>query len=251
MDYRPPRAAVVPSGLLVIAAVAGIAFSQMNGSEPARAAGAVAAASAAPTTAHGGQTAQARAPERGAAPAAPGKPAQQAAPVPSEKVLDFQYQRQPNYYYCGPAATRIALSTSGHILSQDDIAGKLNTDTGGTDSAHDVTRGLNSVLGGNVYQTREIPSYPATPAQMDQLQADVLKSINSGRAIVANIAGHLNDTGGAFHSYEGGHYLTIVGYKDDGRTVKIADPALPNGDGTYWVTTINMANWISQRGYSY
>jgi hypothetical protein len=33
--------------------------------------------------------------------------------------------------------------------------------------------------------------------------------------------------------------------------VKIADPANPNGDGTYWVTTINMAGWIATHGYSY
>jgi predicted ferric reductase len=48
---------------------------------------------------------------------------------------------------------------------------------------------------------------------------------------------HLTDTAGVFHAYEGGHYFTLVGYRDDGRTVKIADPANPSGDGTYWVST--------------
>ncbi|NJC74050.1 C39 family peptidase [Planosporangium thailandense] len=180
---------------------------------------------------------------RAAAPAAPA--------APSSKVLDYQFQLQPNYYYCGPAATRIALSGSGHILSFDEIAGMLGTTTSGTNSAYDTTRVLNQVNGNNAYQTREIPSYPATPAQMDQLQADVVRAITSGRIIVANIAGYTTDEDGGFHDYSGGHYLTIVGYKDDGRTVKIADPANPNGDGTYWLSTIKMANWISQRGYSY
>ncbi|MGC9665454.1 C39 family peptidase [Planosporangium sp. 12N6] len=237
-SVRLPRMAVVSGGLLAVAATVGLVVSQADGSQPAQASGSVVAA-AAPRA---GVT---QAPQGGATGAVP------AAPVPPSKVLDYAFQLQPNYYYCGPAATRIALSASGHILSQDEIARQLGTTTGGTNSAYDTTRALNNVIGSNVYQTREIPAYPATPAQMDQLQADVLKTVNSGRAIVANIAGHLTDTAGTYHSYEGGHYLTIIGYKDDGRTVKIADPANPNGDGTYWVTTINMANWISQRGYSY
>jgi hypothetical protein len=33
--------------------------------------------------------------------------------------------------------------------------------------------------------------------------------------------------------------------------VKVADNANPNGDGTYWVTTINVATWIATHGYSY
>jgi hypothetical protein len=150
-----------------------------------------------------------------------------------------------------PAGTRIALTASGHTLSQDEVARLLGTSTGGTDSALDTTRALNNVVGGNVYQTREIRGPSATPAQMDQLQADVVRAISSGRAIVANIARSVTDTAGGWHAYDGGHYLTIVGYNDDGRTVKIADPANPNGAGTYWVTTINMANWIATHGYSY
>ena len=36
---------------------------------------------------------------------------------------------------------------------------------------------------------------------------------------MANIAGTVTDTAGERHSYEGGHYLTITGYTDDGRLV--------------------------------
>jgi hypothetical protein len=166
-------------------------------------------------------------------------------------VLDYQFQLQPNYYYCGPAATRIALSASGHAPSQDGLARQLGTTTSGTDSAFDTTRVLNNVIGRDAYQTREIPGPSATPAQMDQLQADVVRTINDGRIIVANVVHSVTDTAGGWHTFDGGHFLTIVGYKDDGRTVKIADNANPNGDGTYWATTINMANWIAGRGYSF
>ncbi|GII26454.1 C39 family peptidase [Planosporangium mesophilum] len=246
--FRLARVALVSGGLLAVAATAGIALSQADGSQPAHASAPVAAATAPDTpAAPGATTSQARqAQVHGAAPSS-------ATPAPSTKVLNYQFQLQPNYYYCGPAATRIALTATGHTVSQDEAATLLGTTTSGTNSALDTTRALNSVLGHGraVYQTREIPAYPATPAQANQLQSDAVNTINSGRAIVANIAGHLTDTSGTFHSYEGGHYLTIVGYKDGGKTVKIADPANPNGDGTYWVTTTDMANWISQRGYSY
>jgi hypothetical protein len=170
---------------------------------------------------------------------------------PASKVLDYTFQLQTTYYYCGPAATRIALTASGHTLSQDELARQLHTTTGGTDSANDTTRVLNNVIGRDVYQTREIPGPSATPAQIDQLQADVVRAVNDGRVIVANIVHSVTDTVGVRHTYDGGHFLTVVGYKDDGRTVKVADNANPNGDGTYWVTTIEMASWMATHGYSY
>jgi hypothetical protein len=85
---------------------------------------------------------------------------------------------------------------------------------------------------------------------MDQLQANVVRAVNNGRAVVMNIAGTAWDVDGVPHAYDGGHYLTVVGYKDDGRTVKIADPANVVGDGSYWMTTINVANWSATRGYA-
>jgi hypothetical protein len=169
--------------------------------------------------------------------------------APSAKELGIRYEAQPNFYYCGPASTRIALTADGHVLSQDDVAKKLGTTEEGTNSAEDTTRVLNSVTGGNAYKTTSIPDDPATPAQMDRLQADVKNAIDGNRAVVANIKGTATDTDGVSHSYEGGHYLAVVGYRDDGRAVKIADPANPN-DSSYWVSTIDMANWMATRGYS-
>jgi hypothetical protein len=86
---------------------------------------------------------------------------------------------------------------------------------------------------------------------MDQLQADVVRAISNGRGLVTNIVHSVTDTNGGSHTYDGGHYVAVVGYQDNGRVVKIADPANSNGDGTYWVTTINLANWIATHGYSF
>ncbi|RKR86945.1 peptidase C39-like protein [Micromonospora pisi] len=169
--------------------------------------------------------------------------------APSAKELKADYQAQPNFYWCGPASTRIALSADGHNLSQDEVAKKLGTTVEGTPSAEDTTRVLNDVVGGNVYKTTAIPDSKAKPEQMDKLQADVKHAIDDNRAVVANIIGTGTDTDGVSHSYEGGHYLAVIGYRDDGRAVKISDPANPN-DPSYWMSTIDMANWIATRGYS-
>jgi hypothetical protein len=179
--------------------------------------------------------------------AEPASEAEQPAPPPAAHELSFEYQGQINYYYCGPAATRIALTALGHGPSQDAVAGVLGTTTSGTNSAYDTTRALNSISGTDAYRTTTIPGGAATPAEMDRLQADVVAAISGGRAVVANIAGSATDTVGGWHSYPGGHYVTVVGYADEGRTVKIADPA---AGGTYWMTTISLAHWIATRGYS-
>ena len=67
--------------------------------------------------------------------------------------------------------------------------------------------------------------------------------------MVANIAGTTTDTDGAIHSFEGGHYISVVGYRDNGQTVKIADSANPN-TASYGVTVEHLADWIATRGYA-
>ncbi|WP_319458433.1 C39 family peptidase [Micromonospora sp. RTP1Z1] len=172
-----------------------------------------------------------------------------AAPKPpSTKVLDYTYEAQTAYWNCGPAAVRNALSASGVETTQDAMVAPLGATENGTNSAEDTTRGLNQMVKGNPYRTHMIPG-AATPAQMDELQADVVKAITDGRGVVANIAGDATDTDGGWHSFPGGHYIAVVGYKNDGRTVRIADSANPSLPG-YWVSTIDLANWMATRGYS-
>jgi len=196
---------------------------------------------------------QSAAPAASATPAASASPTPAAAPAPpppSEKELGYQFQLQTTFYYCGPAATRIAASVFGMTPSQDDLASLLGTTVNGTNSAFDIARVLNAINGTSYYNATSIPGQAATPAEMDQLQASVVRAVSNSRAVVMNIAGTAWDVDGVPHAYDGGHYLTVVGYKDDGRTVKIADPANVVGDGSYWMTTINLANWSATRGYA-
>jgi YD repeat-containing protein len=71
-----------------------------------------------------------------------------------------------------------------------------------------------------------------------------------GDPVVANIVGTVSDTIGEVHSYNGGHYLTITGYTQDGRLISITDPADRVGGNEYQVPLDRMADWMATRGYS-
>jgi hypothetical protein len=168
-------------------------------------------------------------------------------PGEGKRVLDHHYQPQPNSYYCAPAATRIALTTQGKVLSQQEVAKKLQTTTAGTDSVEDTTRVLNELTGGG-YETTEIDGATASPQEVDKLRRDVVEAIDGRRGVVANITGAAADTTGEKRAYVGGHYLSIVGYRDGGEFVRVADPYDP--EAHYWMRDDDMADWIAERGYS-
>ena len=168
--------------------------------------------------------------------------------VPAQADLKVVGTLQPNGYYCGPAATRIALSAHGTPPTFDGLAGELGTTTAGTQSIDDITRVLNDHTGGR-YTSVHLGG-DVSDAQTDQLRTDVKASINDGDPVVANIVGQVVDSDGETHRYAGGHYVTVTGYSDDGGTVTITDPADRKGDNTYQLTVDQLADWMQTRGYS-
>ncbi|MCX4471190.1 C39 family peptidase [Micromonospora sp. NBC_01655] len=168
-----------------------------------------------------------------------------------DRQLDVRYEAQPNFYYCGPAAARNALSVQGKAISVDAMAREMGTTTeNGTDSINDITPVLNKETGRNdAYRSVELPTGKADTKQTDTLRADVVRTVDQGRAVVANIAGTTSDTTGTTHSFEGGHYISVVGYHDNGRIVTIADSANPD-QASYQITIDNLADWIATRGYA-
>ncbi|MCX4470658.1 C39 family peptidase [Micromonospora sp. NBC_01655] len=167
-----------------------------------------------------------------------------------ERQLDVRYEAQPNFFYCGPAAARNALSVQGKAISVDAMAREMGTTENGTDSINDITPVLNKETGKNdAYRSVELPTGKADTKQTDTLRADVVRTVDQGRAVVANIAGTTSDTTGTTHSFEGGHYISVVGYHDNGRIVTIADSANPD-QASYQITIDNLADWIATRGYA-
>ena len=242
------RAQTAVLGVATAAIIGGLGIGIANGPDASTAAATTAtgasAVAAAPAAAPGKPAAQ---------PAKPAKPAVKKAvkKAPATKNLRHQAKLQTTYYYCGPAATRIALSA--HMKTppaQSTIARQLGTTTGGTNSAYDITRVLNKMLKTKRYHTTMIAGPKASAKQVEQLRKDVVVSINGGDPVVANIAGTVWDTAGEKHSYDGGHYLSVVGYSNHGKTVKIADSADTVGRNTYKLPVKKLANWIASRGYS-
>jgi Peptidase_C39 like family len=182
-----------------------------------------------------------------AAPTAPAAAAARPGDT-AAKELAVTYQAQPNFYYCGPAAVRNALTAVGQNINMDQVAQQMGTTEAGTNSAHDITAALTKATGKG-YTTTEIKTQPNTH-QKTNLRADIRAAIDNGRPVVANIAGTATDTDGGVHSYDGGHYIAVHGYRHDGAEVKIADSANPN-TAAYWITTDNLADWTATRGYSH
>ncbi|WP_341717156.1 C39 family peptidase [Micromonospora sp. FIMYZ51] len=166
-----------------------------------------------------------------------------------ERQLNVRYEAQPNFYYCGPAAARNALSVQGKNIDVHAMAKEMGTTEAGTDSINDITPVLNKETGKDIYKSVEIRDTKADRKQTDKLREDIVRTIDDGHAVVANIAGTATDTDGRTHSFEGGHYISVVGYRDGGETVTIADSADPN-TASYQMSVDALADWIATRGYS-
>ena len=167
-----------------------------------------------------------------------------------KRELDVKYEAQPNFYYCGPAATRNALSVQGKNIDVDAMAKEMGTTEAGTNSINDITPVLNKESGKkDAYRSVEIATPKADDKQTDTLRADVVRTVDNGRAVVANIAGTATDTEGGTHSFEGGHYIAVTGYADEGKVVTIADSANPN-TASYQISVDSLADWTATRGYA-
>jgi hypothetical protein len=172
-------------------------------------------------------------------------------PAPAEKVLDHDYQVQETGYWCGPAATRIALSVRMSPPNQQTLANQLGTTVNGTDWIGQITQVLNNRLGGQYYETTEMPNDPPTAAQRDELWRDVRFSIDADFPIVANIvAPPGNQPPGYPANQTIYHYFAVVGYNTDKREVFIADSANFSGNQHYWLTLDQLSTLIPPKGYS-
>ncbi len=167
------------------------------------------------------------------------------------KVLNHDYQAQTTGYWCGPAASRIALSTRIAPPTQQALANELGTTTNGTDWIGQVTAVLNDDLGGAYYKTTEMPNDPPTQPQRDRLWNDVVHSIDNDFAIVANIVAPPSNQPPGYPSNQTiYHYFAVVGYNSEKREVYIADSANFSGNQHYWLTLDKLATLIPPKGYS-
>jgi hypothetical protein len=166
-------------------------------------------------------------------------------------TLSIDYQVQQTGYWCGPAATRIALSARISPPSQADLAAQLGTTENGTDYIGQVTGVLNNDLGTGWYETKNMPNDPPTQAQRDLLWNDIVLDINNNYPIVANIVAPPGNQPPGYPSDQTiYHYFTVIGYDDANSTVLIADPASFSGNQIYWLSFDQLATLIPPKGYA-
>ncbi|MDG4859548.1 C39 family peptidase [Streptomyces sp. T-3] len=167
------------------------------------------------------------------------------------RTLEIDYQVQETGYWCGPAATRIALSARIGPPSQADLAAQLGTTENGTDHISQVTSVLNANLGTGWYETKEMPNDPPTQEQKDLLWRDITLDINNNYPLVTNIvAPPGNQPPGYPPDQTIYHYFTVIGYDDANMSVLIADPASFSGNQIYWLSFDQLATLIPPKGYA-
>lgn len=178
------------------------------------------------------------------------------ANAPDRVVLNFTWVGQSTGYWCGPGASRIALST--HMAdppSQPALAEFLGTTTDGTARA-DMIRALNRWLAPpDPYVSIPVDPRP-TEAQRGLLKETLIRRLSSGWPVVANVLSGWRPPG--YPSGTIGHFVVVMGYEQKGERVFIADPAAEGSAGprwenvprTYWISLQNLGTWVGARGYS-
>lgn len=159
-------------------------------------------------------------------------------------IVDHSTQLQPNYYFCGPAATRVVFTTQNQYPSQYELANELHTTTNGTDSVAEVCRVLNNH--GWQFAPVFIGGTSASPEQINALWLAVQHAVTSGFAIVANVVGSIRTLDGSSYNYPGGHYVAVVGFDASNSTVTVADVNVRD----YQITVSQLGHWIAGRGYA-
>lgn len=172
------------------------------------------------------------------------------------KTLPFTWYGQERYYYCGPGATRMALSARmSSPPSQSTLGAYMGTTTNGTDDISNVVGALNHYLGTGWYERKPVND-PPTTAQRNLLKQDLLYDIDRGWAMVANVVSGWRPPG-----YPSGtiyHYVAVVGYANGGDSAVIADPAGAGAGGSSWnnvprtytISTWDLGTWIGMKAYA-
>ncbi|HTL34327.1 MAG TPA: C39 family peptidase [Kofleriaceae bacterium] len=166
------------------------------------------------------------------------------------KVLEHQYLAQQTGYWCGPASTRMVLSTvTNNLPTQQTLANELPTSTNGTDHIGLVVNALNKHLGAR-YAAVLMPNDPPTQAQRDQLWRDIVLSVDAGHGIVANIVAPPSNHPPGYPNSTIYHYISLIGYNADTKQVYVADPARFSGIEHYWLSFDQTATLIPPKGYA-
>ena len=181
-----------------------------------------------------------------------------------EKRLEYSRTNvhQDTYYWCGPASAQtVILSATGKLIPETTLATELGTTVNGTNDIQNILPSLNRHIPDRKYVAVRMPNDPPLKEQVERLWDHLVRSINAGAGIVANIwAPPSNYPRPSYTStsplqYSGGfvmHYVAFMGYAVDsagGRHVWWAD----SGFAPYgcWVSLDQTATLVPPRSYAW
>ena len=144
-------------------------------------------------------------------------------------TLGVTHVTQSNGYYCGPASAYMALKYAAPwqmtSKTQSDLASELGTSaSAGTDwylggsgpDAYPMWKVFDSYLGVSTTSAMVFNNSVTST----NLTNRIVRAIDLGYPIAYNMQGSMNG-----QNYPSGHWMTIIGYKNYGSTLVIADPA--------------------------
>lgn len=183
---------------------------------------------------------------------------------PVRVLLDYSraYVKQDTYYNCGPASSQtIIYGATGNVVQESELAQRLGTTVNGTDYIGYFPKVLDNYIPGANYRHVDMPQDPPSAEQKEALWNDIVRSINAGFGVVANIvAPPSNYPKVSFESteqvhYSGGtvyHYVAVMGYATDDLGVKHVWIADSGFDVTgYWITHDQLSTLIPPKGYAF
>ncbi|NKT69504.1 peptidase C39 [Rhodococcus hoagii] len=166
--------------------------------------------------------------------------------------------RQETGYNCGPASAQVVLNSRGIHVDESTLAREMGTTWNGTDFIGQIERVLDARVPDARYTSVQMPNDPPTADQCARLWRDIVRSIDAGWGVIVNIVAPPSNYPRAVApstispAYSGGtvyHYMSVMGYDDEKRSVWIADSGFnPFG---YWLGFDQLATLIPPKGYAF
>lgn len=178
----------------------------------------------------------------------------------TQKRLDYDRAivQQETGYNCGPASAQVVLNSRGIHVDESVLAQEMGTTWNGTDHIGQIERVLDQRVPDARYTSVQMPNDPPTAEQCARLWRDIVRSIDAGWGVIVNIVAPPSNYPRAVApstispAYSGGtvyHYMTVMGYDDERRSVWIADSGFnPFG---YWLGFNQLTTLIPPKGYAF
>lgn len=187
-------------------------------------------------------------------------------PPPSSYTISLTHYRQENGHYCGPATAYMILKKIGvKNITQDKLASSLKTTINGTGwylsdyddpSDYPMMTTLNQYQGYKYYTPSPLGKAGKNPLPEIKVKSYVMSATSYDYPIA--LCG-ISKASGASHipnypSKNINHWLTCIGYSENGSKIRIDDPAsqisqdFANVPNKYNITSSNCKAFIEQGG---